>query len=47
MPVRNRQKFGRIKEEMQHDRNQEGTFLREKREIKCVHCYRDIDEGEG
>lgn len=24
-----------------------GHFLREKREIKCVHCYRDIDEGEG
>lgn len=39
-------KVGRIKQEMQHDRNQEGTFLREKREIQRVYCYRDIEEGE-
>lgn len=29
---------------MQHHRNQERKVLREKREGKSIHCYRDTEE---
>lgn len=37
-------KVRRIKQEMQHHRNQEREVLREKREGKSIHCYRDTEE---